>query len=80
MMVVEFARNVAGLERANSRELEATTPYPVIDLMDDQIGVEDKGGTMRLGAYAGAAAAGLAGGRHLRLRDRLRSATATATR
>jgi CTP synthase len=50
MMVVEFARNVAGMEGANSRELDATTPYAVIDLMDDQIGVEDKGATMRLGA------------------------------
>ena len=51
MMVVDFARNVAGLEGANSRELDPTTPYAVIDLMDDQIGVEDKGATMRLGAY-----------------------------
>ena len=51
MMVVDFARNVAGMEGANSRELEATTPYPVIDLMDDQLGVEDKGATMRLGAW-----------------------------
>ena len=51
MMVVDFARNVAGMEGANSSELEATTPYPVIDLMDGQIGVEDKGATMRLGAW-----------------------------
>jgi CTP synthase len=50
MMVVEFARNVAGMDGANSRELDPTTPYAVIDLMDDQIGVEDKGATMRLGA------------------------------
>src|SRR5271165_3207336 len=50
MMVVDFARSVAGLEGANSRELAPTTPYPVIDLMDDQIEVEDKGATMRLGA------------------------------
>ena len=51
MMVVDFARNVAGMEGANSSELEATTPYPVIDLMDGQIGVEEKGATMRLGAW-----------------------------
>jgi CTP synthase len=51
MMVVDFARNIAGLEGANSRELDASTPYAVIDLMDDQIGIEKKGATMRLGAY-----------------------------
>ncbi len=51
MAVVEFARHVAGLEGANSTELDPDTPHPVIDLMPDQRGVEDKGGTMRLGAY-----------------------------
>ncbi|HEV7719647.1 MAG TPA: CTP synthase [Iamia sp.] len=51
MMVVDYARNVLGLAGANSRELDAATPYPVIDLMDDQRDVTDKGGTMRLGAY-----------------------------
>ncbi len=51
MMVVDFARNVLGLTGANSRELDPATPYPVIDLMDDQRDVTDKGGTMRLGAY-----------------------------
>ena len=50
-MVVDFARNVVGLARANSSEVDPTTPYPVIDLMDDQTGVVEKGGTMRLGAY-----------------------------
>jgi len=50
MMVVEFSRSVVGLEGANSRELAPTTPYPVIDLMDDQVEVEEKGATMRLGA------------------------------
>jgi len=50
MMVVEFARSVAGLEGANSRELAPTTPHAVIDLMDDQIDIENKGATMRLGA------------------------------
>ena len=48
--VIEFARNVAGLEMANSTEFESETPHPVIDIMADQIGV-DKGGTMRLGRY-----------------------------
>ena len=51
MAVVEFARHVAGLEGANSTELDPDTPHPVIDLLPDQRGVEDKGGTMRLGAY-----------------------------
>ncbi|MPM81032.1 CTP synthase [bioreactor metagenome] len=50
MAVVEFARNVAGLTGAHSSEL-ANTPYPVIDLMPEQRGVTEKGGTMRLGAY-----------------------------
>ena len=48
--VVEYARNVAGLAEANSTELDPETPYPVIDIMADQVGVE-LGGTMRLGAY-----------------------------
>ncbi|MCB7050462.1 CTP synthase [Intestinimonas butyriciproducens] len=51
MAVVEFARNVAGLTGAHSSELAPETPYPVIDLMPDQVGVTAKGGTMRLGAY-----------------------------
>jgi len=50
--VIEFARHVAGLEGANSAEFDPDTPYPVIDLMPEQKGVEDKGATMRLGAYA----------------------------
>ncbi|MFW6353813.1 MAG: CTP synthase, partial [Verrucomicrobiota bacterium] len=48
--VIEFARNVAGLEGANSAEFNSKTPYPVIDLMPEQAGVTDKGATMRLGA------------------------------
>jgi CTP synthase len=47
--VIEIARNLAGLEGANSSEFEADTPYPVIDLLPDQRRVADKGGTMRLG-------------------------------
>jgi CTP synthase len=51
MMVIEYARNVLGLKRANSREVDATTPDAVIDLMEAQRDVDRKGGTMRLGAY-----------------------------
>ena len=50
-MVIEFARDVVGLTDANSTEFDPTTHYPVIDLMLEQRGIEDKGGTMRLGAY-----------------------------
>lgn len=48
---VEFARDVLGLEGANSAELDPETKYPVIDIMRDQIDVEDMGGTLRLGLY-----------------------------
>ncbi|AHY46737.1 PyrG: CTP synthase [Rubrobacter radiotolerans] len=48
--VIEYARNVAGLELANSTEFDEDTPHPVIAIMPDQIGV-DMGGTMRLGSY-----------------------------
>ncbi len=51
LSVVEFARNVAGLEDAHSSELNPDTPYPVIDLMPEQKEIEDLGGTMRLGLY-----------------------------
>lgn len=49
--VIEFARNVAKLGDAHSAELNAKTPYPVIDLMPEQKDVDEKGGTMRLGIY-----------------------------
>ncbi len=49
--VCEFARNVAGLGGATSAEFDENAAYPVIDLMPEQEDVEDKGGTMRLGAY-----------------------------
>ncbi|MCD6281653.1 MAG: CTP synthase [Deltaproteobacteria bacterium] len=51
LAVVEFARHVCNMENANSTEFDADTPWPVIDLLPGQIGVERKGGTMRLGAY-----------------------------
>ncbi|HEV8250586.1 MAG TPA: CTP synthase [Gaiellaceae bacterium] len=50
--VSEFARHVAGMEGANSTEMDPETPYPVIDLLPEQKAVEDLGGTMRLGAQA----------------------------
>ncbi|HEU4404038.1 MAG TPA: CTP synthase [Polyangiaceae bacterium] len=49
--VIEFARNVCKLEGANSTEFDQDSPYPVIDLMVEQRGMAQKGGTMRLGTY-----------------------------
>lgn len=49
--VMEYARHMAGLDQANSTEFFEDCPNPVIDLMHDQVDVEDKGGTMRLGLY-----------------------------
>jgi CTP synthase len=49
--VIEFARNVCGLQGANSSEFDPGTPHPVIDLLPEQKGVVDMGGSMRLGAY-----------------------------
>ena len=48
--VSEFARNVAGMEGANSTEMDMETPFPVIDLLPEQKEIADMGGTMRLGA------------------------------
>lgn len=50
-MVIEFARNVLGMEGANSTEMDPQTPFKVIDLMENQKNVVNMGGTMRLGAY-----------------------------
>ncbi|MBK6641938.1 MAG: CTP synthase [Bacteroidia bacterium] len=49
--VIEFSRNVLGLENAHSTEMAPETKYPVIDIMDDQKNITKKGGTMRLGEY-----------------------------
>lgn len=49
--VIEFGRNVLGLETANSTEMDPDTKHPVIALMEEQRSIADKGGTMRLGAY-----------------------------
>ncbi len=51
LAVVEYARSVCGLDGANSEEFDASTVHPVIHLMPDQVGITDKGATMRLGAY-----------------------------
>lgn len=51
MAVIEYARNILGLKGANSTEMDENTEYPVIDLMEDQKSITDKGGTMRLGAW-----------------------------
>jgi CTP synthase len=51
LAVVEYARNVLGMEGAHSTEIEADTPHPVIDLLPEQYDLEDLGGTMRLGAH-----------------------------
>lgn len=51
MAVIEYARNVLGLHNAHSTEMDASTPHPVIDLMEEQKKITVKGGTMRLGSY-----------------------------
>lgn len=50
-MVIEYARNVLGLQDANTTEIDERTPHNVIDLMEEQKSITEKGGTMRLGAY-----------------------------
>ncbi|OJT17869.1 CTP synthase [Archangium sp. Cb G35] len=52
MAVVEFSRNVLSLADSNSLEFNEHTPHPVVTLMESQVKVQDKGGTMRLGSYA----------------------------
>lgn len=49
--VIEFGRNVLGLKGAHSTEMDIETPFPVIDIMEEQKSIEDMGGTMRLGSY-----------------------------
>ena len=56
--VIEYARNVSGLANAHSAEFEPMSPHPVIDLMESQQDVSEKGGTMRLGLYAAKLAEG----------------------
>jgi CTP synthase len=77
MAVVEYARHVCGLEGAQSREFDPEAVHPVIDLMNDQKDVKNKGGTMRLGAYPctleeGSRAAEIYGAREVSERHRHR--------
>jgi CTP synthase len=51
IITIEFARNVLGLQDANSAEFDLTTKNPVISIMEEQKNVVEKGGTMRLGAW-----------------------------
>lgn len=51
MSVIEYSRNVLGWKEANSTEMNEHTPYPVINIMEEQKTITDKGGTMRLGAW-----------------------------
>ncbi|WP_062059541.1 CTP synthase [Aquimarina longa] len=51
MAVIEYSRNVLGLKEACSAEVDKNTPYPVIDIMEEQKNITDMGGTMRLGAW-----------------------------
>ena len=50
--MIEFARNVVGLEGANTTEFNKDTPHPVVCLLDDQQAITDMGGTMRLGTVS----------------------------
>ena len=75
--VIEFGRNVMGLKGAHSTEMNPKTDYPVIDMMESQRKVKNKGGTMRLGAYrcdlkAGSRAINLYGSEHISERHRHR--------
>jgi len=51
MAVIEFARNLCGLEKANTSEVDSECEYPVVDILPEQKEIETKGGTMRLGSY-----------------------------
>ena len=77
-MVIEFARNVAGLEKAGSTEFDPDSPEPVIATMEEQKsyveGAGDLGGTMRLGLYPASAGRGHRGPRGVRRGDRPRAA------
>jgi CTP synthase len=75
--VVEFGRNVLGLENAQSTEMDESTPNPVISMMEEQKKIVNKGGTMRLGSYPcdlkkGSKAAAIYGRNHIKERHRHR--------
>ena len=82
--VIEYARDVLGWKDANSTEFDTATAHPVIDLMEEQRGITQKGGTMRLGAYPcvvkkGSLAAKLYGQGEISERHRHRYEFANAT-
>lgn len=77
MAVIEYARNVCGLDRANSEEMTQEAPFPVIHLLPEQKHIVDKGGSMRLGSYPcnlvnGTIASKLYGGNRIEERHRHR--------
>jgi CTP synthase len=77
LAVIEVARSICGLKGASSTEFHRDAPHPIIDLMPDQRALEDKGGTMRLGAYpcvikSGSAAAQIYGTHEVSERHRHR--------
>ncbi len=76
---IEFARHVCGLENADSTECDEETPHQVIYKLRDLLGVEELGGTMRLGAYPCELEPGLACRADLRPTGDLTSGTGTAT-
>ncbi len=76
---IEFARNVCGLEGADSHEFSKDTPHPIICLLEEQKTVTQKGGSMRLGSWICKLKPGTPLRRALRARPRSTSATATAT-
>ena len=78
--VIEYARHVCGLAGANSTEFDPKPAHNVIDLLPEQRGITDKGGTMRLGLYPVVLSGGERGVAALRRRAPSRSVTATATR
>lgn len=55
-LIIEYARNILALQKANSTEFDPNTPHPIIDLLASQTHIQHKGGTMRLGTYASAIA------------------------
>ena len=77
--VTEYARNVCGLRTANSTEVEPDAEHKIVYKLQDLLGVDELGGTMRLGVVSLRARPGLPRRRHLRQRPRSPSATATAT-
>ena len=78
--VAEFARNVCGMDGANSTEFDPETPFPVVDLLPEQKEVSDMGGTMRLGADPVKVHEGTRAREIFGTRPSSTSGTATATR